>query len=262
MLKVMPRRAAAASRVIQHAEQDLSGCERVATGAMAARDLDSVVHGDVVERAPAKAGDHLARHAHGTESAAGQPSSRHPLDFHREKAPVEVHIVADEHPSIDDAQQLIAHFGERRRVLHHVPRDIREAADPGRNGALRIDQGFEHRRRRAVANLDDGHFGNAIAAQPPACGFDVDDGVGETAQGVRRRKFDGPNQSPPAIGLAHDPPIASEQRYGHVLGHGGRHRRKLADVGDQRPRVGGARGEIVDRATGEQRLTRFDRHAT
>ena len=138
---------------------------------------------------------------------------------------------------------------------------LRDRGDRRRNGALGIDQRIEHRRRHAVAHAHDGDLGDTIAAVRARAGrFHVDDDErlvvelahrrGQRGRG-RRRRF---AQAPPAVAVAREPVMTGEQRRRHVLGDAERRARQLADVRDERLRIGRARGEKIRRAVGEQRI--------
>ena len=91
-------------------------------------------------------------------------------DFGADEAPVEVRVVRGEHISGDDVEKLRLDSGECRRVLHHVPGDVGELRDEGRNRAARIHQRLENLTQLPVANDYRCDFGDSIGAVRAAAG--------------------------------------------------------------------------------------------
>jgi hypothetical protein len=134
--------------------------------------------------------------------------------------------VRDEHVSAEHLQQLVAQRLERRGVLHHSPRDVREPSDKRRNGAAWIDKRLEHVDDLSLTNHDCGNLGDAVAVQRASTGrLDVDDDVGKGIEASRCARIQtwGRLKPPQPRRIATDCRNFREERRGHVLGNRRRH---------------------------------------
>jgi len=164
-------------RRFEKAQQDGSGRARVATGAVAANDVDPVVKRDRVEILSPNLWRELLRHSDGTQRATLHPLTRRPLDLGVDESPIERGVVRDEDVALERGNELVAHVTESRRVAHHGRRDVRERRDHRRNRPVGIDERFERRRCNAVLHDDNRDLGDAITGRVSRSRrLDIDDG--------------------------------------------------------------------------------------
>ncbi len=149
-------------------------------GPVAREDLDAIIVRDAVE-APAPQLWQQRRARRTVQSL--RPESRCPLarctsdDTKRQSKSTlcATNTCPDEH-----AHEIVADVAEARRVLHHLPVDLRERRDHRRDRALGIHQRLERLRDDAVAHHDSRDLRDAVAGpRARARGLDVDDDVGQ-----------------------------------------------------------------------------------